>query len=71
MSHKDQELARRAGQGDEQAFAELFTLYHARLYAVVYRFCRKDADADELSQEVWVKVWNKLHTYKGDSAFFT
>ena len=71
MSNNDQELARRAGQGDEQAFAELFSLYHERVYAVVYRFCRKDADADELAQQVWVKVWKKLHTYKGDAAFFT
>jgi len=71
MSNNDKELARKAGQGDEQAFAELFTLYHERVYAVVYRFCRKGADADELTQQVWVKVWNKLHTYKGDSAFFT
>lgn len=71
MSNKDKELARLAGQGDEQAFAELFTLYHERVYAVVYRFCRKGADADELAQQVWVKVWNKLHTYKGDAAFFT
>ena len=71
MSTNDRELARKAGQGDEQAFAELFSLYHDRVYAVVYRFCRKEADADELTQQVWIKVWKKLHTYKGDSAFFT
>lgn len=71
MMNNDKELARKAGQGDEQAFAELFSQYHERVYAVVFRFCKKSADADELTQQVWVKVWNKLHTYKGDSAFFT
>ena len=62
---------RQAKAGDEAAFGELVKTYHQRLYSVVYRFARNEDDANELAQQTWVKAWNKLHTFKGRSEFFT
>lgn len=67
----DRELALQAGKGDQAAFEDLFRGYHERLFSVVYRFARDAAWAEELTQQIWVKVWQKLPKYRGDSAFFT
>lgn len=70
-SDSDQALALRAGQGDEKAFDALFRKYHDRVYAVVYRFTGRADEAEELSQQVWIKLWKNVKTYRGDSKFFT
>ena len=65
------ELVNRARQGDQEAFGELVKMYHARLYGVVYSMVNHTADAQEVTQQAWVKAWNKLHTFKADAGFFT
>jgi RNA polymerase sigma-70 factor, ECF subfamily len=58
-------------QGDLPPFEEIFKLHHGRVYAVCLRMTRNTAEAEDLSQEVFVQVFRKLHTFRGESAFTT
>lgn len=62
---------RRAQQGDQQAFGDLMQFYHQRVFGVLFGMVRNADDAKDLSQQAWVKAWNKLDTYKGDAEFYT
>ena len=64
-------LVKRAQSGDEDAFGELVVMHHRKVYAVLYRIVGNEDEAQELAQKTWVKVWKKLNTFKGKSAFFT
>lgn len=65
------ELVQKARAGDEAAFGELVKTYHMRVYGVAYRMVNHVDDAREVAQMSWVKAWNRLSGYKGDSKFFT
>src|SRR6266487_6082165 len=58
-------------RGDLPPFEELFKLHHGRVYAMCLRMTRNPADAEDLSQEVFVLVFRKLDTFRGESAFTT
>lgn len=65
------ELVRKAQRGDEAAFGELMQAYHARVYGLLVGMVQHADDARDLSQQAWIKVWRKLHTFKGDADFYT
>lgn len=44
-------------RGDQRAFRQLFDDYHAKVYHYVLRFTREEVDAEDLAQQVFVKVW--------------
>jgi RNA polymerase sigma-70 factor (ECF subfamily) len=56
---------------DLPPFEEIFKLHHGRVYAVCMRMTRNAAEAEDLSQDVFVQVFRKLHTFRGESAFTT
>ena len=58
-------------RGDLESFEELFKLHHRRVYAVCLRMTGNSAEAEDLSQEVFVQVFRKLDTFRGESAFTT
>jgi RNA polymerase sigma-70 factor (ECF subfamily) len=58
-------------RGDLQPFEELFKLHHGKVYAVCLRMTGNTAEAEDLSQEVFVQVFRKLGTFRGESAFST
>jgi RNA polymerase sigma-70 factor (ECF subfamily) len=58
-------------RSDLPPFAELFKLHHRRVYAVCLRMTGNAAEAEDLSQEVFVQVFRKLGTFRGESAFTT
>lgn len=63
-------LVRRAATGDEQAFEGLYRRHVARIHSLVRRMT--DAHlADELTQDVFVRAWDRLSTFRGESAFGT
>ncbi len=64
------EDARRAAAGDAAAFERLYRRHVGRVYSVVRRMMG-DGDAEEMTQDVFVRAWEKLHTFRGDSAFGT
>jgi RNA polymerase sigma-70 factor (ECF subfamily) len=64
---KDEEMIR----GDLPPFEELFKLHHGKVYAVCLRMTRNTAEAEDLTQEVFVQVFRKLNSFRGESAFTT
>jgi RNA polymerase sigma-70 factor (ECF subfamily) len=65
------ELVRRAQRGDKAAFEEIYRKNIGRVYAVCVRICADGGRAEELTQDVFVLAWQKLRTFRGESAFFS
>ncbi len=65
------DTVRRAAQGDQAAFRELYREHAGRVYAVCLRIAGDRQEAEELTQDVFVRAWEKLHTFRGESAFGT
>lgn len=62
---------RRAQEGDRQAFHQLYQQHIGRVYAVCWRLLGDRQKAEDASQESFVKVWQSLPDFKGDSSFTT
>jgi RNA polymerase sigma-70 factor (ECF subfamily) len=65
------DVVRRAQRGDQDAFHELYTAHAGRVYALCLRLAGDRAAAEELAQDVFVRVWERLGSFRGDSAFAT
>jgi RNA polymerase sigma-70 factor (ECF subfamily) len=64
MEHKDSYLVERCLQGDRSAFAMLVERYKRQIYSVTYSMTRNHADADDLSQEAFIKAYDNLSRFK-------
>ncbi|HLZ44722.1 MAG TPA: sigma-70 family RNA polymerase sigma factor [Gemmatimonadales bacterium] len=62
-------LVARAQAGDQTAFRELYEQNAGRVYALCLRLTGDRAAAEERTQDVFVRLWDKLHSFRGDSAF--
>lgn len=60
-----------AKEGDQEAFGKLVEMYQQRVFSVAYRFVQNIDEANDLTQQAWVKAWKKISGFKGESAFFT
>jgi RNA polymerase sigma-70 factor, ECF subfamily len=60
-----------ARKGDSAAFGELVRTYQSRVYNLLYQIVRHAEDAREIAQHTWLKAWNKLDTFKGESSFYS
>ena len=58
-------------QGDENAFDELVKKYHDKIYRLCYYFTHNAGDALDLTQEIFIRVFQTLGDFKGQSNFFT
>ncbi len=67
----ERELIARARAGDRVAMGELYEAHSRRVYTVVRRLVGDDHLAEDLSQEAWVRAFEKLHLFRGESAFGT
>ena len=65
------DLVARARGGDRAAFCALAARYERRVYSLALHFCRDRADAEDLSQEVWLRAFRALAGFRGDSSFYT
>lgn len=63
------ELVRQAAAGNSHAFRELYNNNVKRVYAVCLRACQDRDTAEELTQEVFVKAWEKLSSFHFESKF--
>lgn len=71
VSPSDVELVKKAQQGDMVAFEELVARHRDKIYARAFSMMRNEEDAIDLSQEAWVKGWQRLVQFQGDSSFVT
>lgn len=67
----DQQLVERAQRGDKHAFELLVGKYQRRLGRLINRFVRNSAEAEDLTQEAFIKAYRALPAFRGDSAFYT
>ena len=67
----ENELIRRAQGGDLEAFCRLAREYERRVYALALHYCRRPEDAEDLSQEVWLKALRSLRGFRFESSFHT
>ena len=67
----DQLLVARYLDGDLVAFDELMTHHERQIYRLCYRFVRNHDDAMDLTQDVFLKAFEKLPSFRGDARFKT
>jgi RNA polymerase sigma-70 factor (ECF subfamily) len=70
-SAPDEALVSAARQGDMAAFEELVARHRDKVYARAFSMVRKEDEALDLSQEAWVKAWQRLGQFQGDASFLT
>jgi RNA polymerase sigma-70 factor, ECF subfamily len=62
---------RQAQQGDAAAFERIYQLHNRRVYALCLRMVGNPTEAEDLTQEAFLKVFRKIQTFRGESAFST
>jgi RNA polymerase sigma-70 factor (ECF subfamily) len=67
----DMDLVRLAQKGDMEAFEELVARHRDRVYGRAYGMMRNEDEALDLSQDAWVKGWQRLGQFQGGSTFVT
>src|SRR6478609_8764988 len=67
----DEKLVRAAQRGDMVAFEELVARHRDKIYARALSMMRNEEEAIDLSQEAWVKGWQRLRQFQGDASFGT
>src|SRR6059058_1450396 len=60
-----------AAAGDRRAFERLYRLHVTRVFSLCARMVADRTRAEELTQDVFVRAWEKLHLFRGESAFGT
>ncbi len=71
VSQAEDVLVERAQQGERAAFEELVRRYADRLFAVVLRFVADADEAEEITQEAFLRAWRSIGRFEGRSQFFT
>jgi RNA polymerase sigma-70 factor (ECF subfamily) len=67
----DQSLVRHAQSGERRAFDRLVLKYRSRIVELAMRYTRNRADAEDATQETFIKAYRGLRHFRGDSAFYT
>ncbi len=67
----DADLIGRAKGGDRGAFGKLLERHYDFVYRAAYRWCGRKADAEDIAQEVCVRLGKAIRDYRGDGAFTT
>ena len=67
----DPDLLRRAQAGDEAAFGVIMRTHYERTFRLACAIVHNEADARDICQEVWLKIWKNLGTFRGESRFST
>lgn len=65
------ELLYKTSRGDKVAFRELYNLYSDRVYATALHYLQNIEDAQEVTQDVFVNIFQKANTFKGNSSLTT
>jgi RNA polymerase sigma-70 factor (ECF subfamily) len=67
----EKDLVRRAREGDLEAYNQLMRCYQERIYATIYHMTANHEDANDLAQESFIKAFQALKSFKGNSSFYT
>ena len=69
MEPSDRELIAEVLKGSAESFEPLVKKYSPRLFASARRYARREDEVEDIVQEVWVKAFQKLGTYRGEAPF--
>jgi RNA polymerase sigma-70 factor (ECF subfamily) len=69
MERSDLELIAAVLQGDTASFEPLVGKYSPRLFATARRYARRESEVEDIVQEVWLKAFTKLGSFRGDAPF--
>jgi RNA polymerase sigma-70 factor (ECF subfamily) len=67
----DSVLIEKVKKGNKGAFNFLVNKYYPRVYASLFSFTKSKEDSEDLAQQTFLKVWQQINSFRGDSAFFT
>ncbi|MEK7856110.1 MAG: RNA polymerase sigma factor, partial [Acidobacteriota bacterium] len=68
---KDFDLTQAASKGDMSSFEELYQRHHRRVYSICLRMLQNAFEAEDLTQDVFIQLYRKVGSFRGDSAFTT
>ncbi len=71
MDGQTKRLCRSAKKGDKGAACQLLKIYYADIFAYLRRLCGSKDDAEDLTQQTFLKVWSSLGSFNGRSRFST
>lgn len=69
MEQTEAELIRAVLQGDATCFEPLVQKYSPRVFATARRYARRENEVEDIVQEVWLKAFQKLKTFRGEAPF--
>jgi len=68
---EEADLVKRAQKGEMNAYDDLVRMYQERIYATIYHMTSNHEDANDLTQEAFIKAFQALKSFKGGSSFYT
>ncbi|WP_226960778.1 RNA polymerase sigma factor [Thalassotalea sp. LPB0316] len=71
FGHDESIWIAKAQQGDQQAFHQLYLLHHKKVFALCLRMLADVSSAEDVCQDVFVQVWQKITNFRGESKFST
>ena len=71
MGSSDYALTRRAARGDSAAFEELYRLHHRRVYTLCLRMTQNEAEAEDITQDIFIVLLHKAGDYRAEASFTT
>ena len=69
MERTEAELIAAVLKGDAASFEPLVQKYSPRVFATARRYARRECEAEDIAQEVWLKAFHKLKSFRGDAPF--
>ena len=69
MERNEAELIAAVLRGDPESFEPLVQKYSPRVFATARRYARRESEVDDIAQEVWVKAFQKLGSFRGEAPF--
>src|SRR6202047_4647787 len=67
----EEETIRLAQEGNAAAFEQLYRRYSGRVYSLCLRILKNDSEAEDLTQEAFLLLFRKIHTFRGEARFST
>jgi RNA polymerase sigma-70 factor (ECF subfamily) len=69
MERTEAELITAVLQGDPVSFEPLVQKYSPRVFATARRYARRESEVEDIAQEVWLKAFSKLRSFRGEAPF--
>src|SRR5258705_13878178 len=69
MERTEAELIAAVLKGDAASFEPLIQKYSPRVFATARRYARRESEVEDIAQEVWLKAFSKLQSFRGEAPF--